>query len=129
MAYNAPGRHKRAGISIFALTEMFPDEAAAERWFEEKRWPDGERSCPRCGCMRTSRVKNRKPMPFWCKDCRKYFSLKTNTVMEASNLPLRTWAFGMYIMATNLKGVSVDEAVSGIGNHAKDRMVYDSAAA
>ena len=45
-------------------------------------------------------------MPFWCKDCRRYFSLKTNTVMEASNLSLRTWVFGMYIMATNLKGVS-----------------------
>ena len=45
-------------------------------------------------------------MPFWCRGCRKYFSLKTNTVMEASNLSLRTWVFGMYIMATNLKGVS-----------------------
>ena len=37
MAQHAPGRHKRTGISIFALTTMFPDEAAAELWFEENR--------------------------------------------------------------------------------------------
>ena len=56
--------------------------------------------------MNTSRVKNRKPMPFWCKDCRSYFSVKTKTIMADSNLSLRTWVFGMYLMATNIKGVS-----------------------
>ncbi len=104
--HKAPGRSERNGITLFALLQMFPDEEAAERWFEAQRWPDGERACPKCGCMNTRRVKSRKPMPFWCKDCRSYFSLKTATVMADSNLGLRTWAFGMYLMATNLKGVS-----------------------
>ncbi len=104
--HKAPGRSERNGITLFALLQMFPDEEAVERWFEAQRWPDGERACPKCGCMNTRRVKSRKPMPFWCKDCRSYFSLKTATVMADSNLGLRTWAFGMYLMATNLKGVS-----------------------
>ncbi len=104
--HKAPGRSERNGITLFALLQMFPDEEAAERWFEAQRWADGERACPKCGCMNTRRVKSRKPMPFWCKDCRSYFSLKTATVMADSNLGLRTWAFGMYLMATNLKGVS-----------------------
>ncbi len=102
----APGRSDRTGITLFELFQMFPDEEAAERWFEAQRWSDGERACPKCGCMNTSRVKNRKPQPFWCKDCRSYFSIRTKTVMAGSNLPLRTWVFGMYLMATNLKGVS-----------------------
>jgi transposase-like protein len=104
--HEAPGRSERKGITLFELLQMFPDEEAAERWFETQRWPTGERSCPKCGCMRTRRVASKKPMPFWCRDCRSYFSLKTGTVMADSNLSLRTWAFGMYLMATNLKGVS-----------------------
>ena len=34
------------------------------------------------------------------------FSIKTGTVMEASNLPYRAWAVGIYLFTTNIKGVS-----------------------
>ena len=101
----APGRSERTGITLFQLMAMFPDNEAAERWFEAQRWGD-ERGCPKCGCMNTRETKNRKPMPYWCKDCRSYFSVRTKTVLADSNLGLRTWAFGMYLMATSLKGVS-----------------------
>ena len=93
-------------ISVFRLFEMFPDDAAAEAWFEKQRWPDGERFCPKCGCMNTSRVKNRKPQPFWCKDCRSYFSLKTGTLMGGSNISLKKWAVAIHLMAMHPKGVS-----------------------
>ena len=45
-------------------------------------------------------------MPYWCSDCRQYFSVKLGTVMESSNLPLRKWAIAFYQILTNLKGVS-----------------------
>ena len=45
-------------------------------------------------------------MPFWCKDCRKYFSVKTGTSLERSHIPLRKWAYGIYLWMTSLKGVS-----------------------
>ncbi len=45
-------------------------------------------------------------MPYRCRDCRAYFSLKTGTVMDDSNLSLRVWIFGLYLVATSLKGVS-----------------------
>ena len=45
-------------------------------------------------------------MPYWCTDCRKYFSVKVGTPMESSKLPLRKWVVAMYLMTTNLKGVS-----------------------
>ena len=90
---------------MLELTELFPDETSAESWFEETYWPNG-RCCGRCGSLNTRKVKNRRPMPYWCKDCRKYFSVRIGTALESSRLPLRKWAFAVYIYVTNLKSVS-----------------------
>ena len=106
MAHKAPGKHYREGMSAIELFELFPNEQSAHRWFENLRWPDGQRTCPRCTSGRTKRVKGRKPMPFWCSDCRSYFSVKVGTIMESSKLPLRKWVVALYLMNTNLKGVS-----------------------
>ena len=102
----APGKSHRQGISFLKLFQMFPDEGSAREWLENLRWPDQQRPCPRCDSERTHVVKSGKPMPFRCSDCRKYFSVKTGTAMEASNIPLQKWVAGMYLMVTNLKGVS-----------------------
>ncbi|MCY4428893.1 MAG: IS1595 family transposase [Rhodospirillales bacterium] len=102
---NSPGKSYRKGISLIELAEMFPDEDAAKRWFEAQRWPDGVR-CAHCQSDRVSACKNAKPMPYRCKDCRKHFSVRTKSVMAESPLPLRKWAFAIYLCATNLKGVS-----------------------
>lgn len=85
---------------------MFPDEESARKWFENLRWPSEEKRCPKCGSLKTGTVPNKKPMPYHCGDCRRYFSVKTGTVMEKSKLPLRKWVIAIYLMSTNLKGVS-----------------------
>ena len=102
---SGPGRSDRVGVSIQQLLDMFPDEQAAVRWFEEIRWGE-ERYCPHCGGLDTHRTKSARPQPFRCRDCRSYFSVRTGTAMAHSNLPLRTWALGVYLMSTSLKGVS-----------------------
>ena len=100
------GKSERQGISIIQLLDdVFPDEQSARVWFEETRWPDG-RACAKCGSVQTSEVPNEKPMPYWCTDCRQYFSVKTGTVMQSSKLSLRKWAVAIYAMVTNLKGIS-----------------------
>ena len=101
----APSKSHRTGISVMELAEMFPDEESAVRWFEETRWPDG-RHCPRCGSVKTKDVPNAKPMPYWCRDCYSYFSVRTGTSIQNSRLPLRKWAFATYLFVTSLKGVS-----------------------
>ncbi len=101
----APGKAFRAGISIVELMDLFPTEDAAREWFEAIYWPDGVR-CGHCGGARVRPVASGKPMPHWCSDCRKYFSVKTGTVMEGSNLPLRKWAIGIYLCLTSLKSIS-----------------------
>ena len=45
-------------------------------------------------------------MPYWCTDCRSYFSVKTGTPLSHSNIPLRKWAIAIYLCLTSLKSVS-----------------------
>ena len=100
-----PGRTDREGLSIFQLNTLFPNEESAREWFEGLRWADG-RFCPYCFSENTKRVPNEKPMPYRCSDCRKYFSVKTDTPMQSSKIPLQKWVYALYFMTTNLKGVS-----------------------
>ena len=75
---------------------MFPDDkAAAEQWFEDQRWPNGERFCPDCGSVRYSIVTSHR-MPYRCKECRNYISVRKGTFMQDSKLGLRKWAFALY---------------------------------
>ena len=100
-----PGKYKRKGLTVIQLLKLFPDDKTAEKWFEQQRWPNG-RVCPDCGSLNTREIPNRKPMPYRCRDCRKHFSVTKGTVMQSSKLGLQKWAIAIYLMATNLKGVS-----------------------
>ena len=103
--HKAPGKAHRQGITLIDLIGMFPDERRAVEWFERQVWSDG-RCCGHCGSVRTSEVPNRKPMPYWCSDCRSYFSVKTGTALEKSRLPLRKWAVAIYLEINSLKSIS-----------------------
>ena len=101
-----PGKHYREGVTMMAIADMFSTDDKATQWFELWMWPGGEIVCMKCGSLDAYRVKSRKPMPYRCRDCRQYFSLKTCTAMEDSKLPLRLWGWAIYLEMTNLKGVS-----------------------
>lgn len=104
MSQQAPGKSFRKGITMIELFEMFPDDATAEKWFEERIWK-GERKCGHCG--NTDTVKARHPkMPYYCYKCKSYFSVKVGTIMQQSKIGYQKWAMATYLFATNLKGVS-----------------------
>ena len=92
---------------------MFPDEDAARRWFESIYWPN-ERCCGHCGSVRTTEASHAK-MPYWCTDCRSYFSVKTGTALASSKVPLRKWAIAIYLEQTGLKGISSMKLKRDIG--------------
>ena len=110
----APGKNHREGLTIIQLFQHFPDDQAAEKWFEDQRWPE-ERCCPDCGSVNTVATKNRKPMPYRCRDCRRHFSVRKGTAMQSSKLGYQKWAIGIYMMATGLKGVSSMKAYRELG--------------
>ena len=100
-----PGKHYRNGITLVELFKMFPDDATAERWFIESRWPSGI-TCPACGSTNVKERSAHPTMPHRCNSCRKFFSVKHGTAMQSSKLGYQAWAFAIYIVATGLKGTS-----------------------
>lgn len=93
-------------ISLFQFFKLFPDEAAAIKFYEGARWPDGVH-CPKCDKKDTVQViASKKPQPYHCRVCRKYFSVRVGTVMESSRLPLQKWLMATYLLTVSRKGVS-----------------------
>lgn len=102
-----PGKSYRDGISLIEIMRKFPDDATAEAWFIERRWPDGIH-CPHCGSDNVQTGAKHKTMPYRCreKECAKRFSAKTGTVMEGSKLGFQVWMIATYLLSTSLKSVS-----------------------
>ncbi len=110
---NDQPKRKRVKLSLMEIADMFPTEEAATEWFEAARW-GGKRTCGKCGGERTREVPNAQPMPYWCTDCRGYFSVRTGTSIARSNVPLRKWAIAIYLCLTSLKSVAANKLRSDI---------------
>ena len=101
-----PGKAYRHGMSLVEAVQKFSNEAVAEAWFVERRWPCGI-TCPYCdGTNITPRTTTRKTPSYRCNPCKRDFTVKTDTIMHDSKLPLSTWALAYYLFSTHLKGVS-----------------------
>ena len=96
---------KRKGISLVRLIDMFPDDAAAERWFCKTRWPDGAR-CPHCYRRDIQEGTTHPTMPYRCRTCKRFFSVRIGTVMQDSRLGYQVWVIAIYLLVVGNKGVS-----------------------
>lgn len=73
-------------ISIIELLSEFSTEHKSIKWLEKIRW-DKEPICPHCGGIENISKQKSKKHTYWHKDCRKQFTVKTNTIMHASKIP------------------------------------------
>ena len=107
MAYKAPGKHYRKGISTREFFKMFPDDEAAEAWFVSRRWPNGV-ACVACGSMNVQANAKRRRMPYRCREkgCGKQFSVKMGSFMQSSKIGYLDWLYSLYLVSTNLKSIS-----------------------
>lgn len=101
-------------ISLYQFFQQFPNEEAARLYFEKNRW-GGEISCPHCGSGSIVPVKDQKPMPYRCRDCRKHFSVRTGSVLAESRLPLHKWLMAIYMMTTARKGIPSTQMARELG--------------
>jgi len=67
------------------------------------RWPEGVR-CPRCESDNILQGKSRK-----------HFSIKTETLMQGSNLGLQTWAVAFFLVATGIRRTASMRLHRGLG--------------
>ena len=100
---------------------IFNDENKAREYLEAQRWPNGA-VCPFCKKQETVKAlpaeammskpskKNpiSKPTPgyFHCRECRKKFTVCTDSVMERTHIPLAKWVLAFRLMAASKKGMS-----------------------
>ena len=101
-------------LTIKELFSLFPDNVTAEKWFVKQRWPHGI-ACPRCGSLDVQTKTKHRTMPYRCRDCRKWFSSKTDTALEGSHLGFQVWMIAAYLVTTNLKGISSRKLKNDLG--------------
>ena len=101
-------------MTVLELADRFPDEEAAVRWFKGVVW-GSERACGHCGSLDTYKVPSGKPLPYRCRDCKHYFSVKTGTLMAQSPLPVRLWIWALFIDMSHPKGVSSLQLARDLG--------------
>ena len=101
-------------VSLDEFFQRFPHEEAGRLYFERNRWA-GETSCPHCGRTSVAEVKNHKPLPFRCRECRQHFSVRTGTVLANNRVPLRKWLMAIYIMTTAREGIPLTQMARDLG--------------
>lgn len=101
-------------LSTFEFFQRFPNEEAARKFFETRRWGD-EAVCGHCGSVNVVECKDHKPMPYRCRDCRKHFSVRTGTVLAESRLPLQKWLLAIFMLTSARKGIPSTQMARELG--------------
>src|SRR5271169_2077196 len=71
------------------------------------RWPDGVITCPRCSGTQHSFLKTR--LMWFCKGCKRQFSVKVGTIFEDSPISLDKWMTAFWMVVNCKNGVSSAE--------------------
>lgn len=95
-----------------SITEArYTNEAAARKYLERMRWPDGP-VCPHCGSIdRAHKIKNKAARPglWFCAECRKQFTVTVGTLYERSKIPLHKWLLATHFLCSSKKGMSAHQ--------------------
>jgi transposase-like protein len=76
------------------------------------RWPNGI-TCPRCGSKEHSFISTRKL--WFCKGCKKQFTVKVGSIFEDSPLGMDKWMFATWLVCNCKNGVSSCEVARHLG--------------
>ncbi len=114
---SGPGKSYRNNISLNELHTLFPDDKVAEEFFIKSRW-NNTIHCPKCGSIdikEKQKRKNRMLREWRCRECVKDFTVKTDSILHDSRIPLQKWAQAVYLFAVNLRGISSMELQHWVG--------------
>lgn len=77
------------------------------------RWPSGKIECPRCTSEEHSFISTRRI--WFCKGCKKQFSVKVGTIFEDSPLGMDKWMIAVWLIVNCKNGISSYEVGKAIG--------------
>src|SRR5882672_677435 len=101
--------------SVLELNDYFKEEKTCHEFLANQIWEGGKPVCPFCGSTKVYVTKSRSTKPskkdipeYRCadKECTKKFSVTKGTIFESTNISLRTWYAGIYLITSHKKGIS-----------------------
>jgi transposase-like protein len=92
--------------------QYFSDEQVCVDAVALMRWPDGPQ-CPDCNTKNPYYLKTQKRWK--CRDCRRQFSVKVETIFEDSPVPLQKWLPALWLVVNCKNGISSHELAKDLG--------------
>ena len=87
----------------------FSDPERAHKFATRLRWPAGI-ECPSCGSKEHSYISTRRI--WFCKGCKKQFTVKVSSIFEDSPLGMDKWMLAVWLLVTCKNGISSYEIAS-----------------
>jgi hypothetical protein len=111
---------KTFDVNIIKFIEQFPDETSCKDHLRSVR-EQSVITCKHCGGEKHYWLKAK--YQWQCSACNFRTTLRSGTMFENSNLPLRKWYLAMAFMSFSKKGLSAKELQKQLG-HARYRTVW-----
>jgi transposase-like protein len=92
---------------------FFSDPQRTFDYAVKLRWPDGKVTCPRCDSMEHSFISTRRI--WFCKGCKKQFTVKVGTIFEDSALGMDKWMIAVWLIVNAKNGISSYEVGRALG--------------
>lgn len=92
---------------------FFSDPEKTFEYSVKLRWPDGKVTCPRCDSTEHSFISTRKI--WFCKGCKKQFTVKVGTIFEDSALGMDKWMIAVWMLVNCKNGISSYEIARALG--------------
>lgn len=100
--------------SLPDFQRMFPDDASCAAYLERARWRSGF-VCQHCGVKGEPFRFEARPGVLRCRKCRRDTALTAGTVMERTRVPLNTWFWAAYLLASHTPGISATQLQRQLG--------------
>ena len=92
---------------------FFSDPQRTFDYAVKLRWPDGKVTCPRCDGTEHSFISTRRQ--WFCKGCKKQFTVKVGTIFEDSALGMDKWMIAVWLIVNAKNGISSYEVSRALG--------------
>jgi transposase-like protein len=91
----------------------FSDPQRTHDYAVSLRWPEGTVTCPRCNSDKHSFISTRRI--WFCKGCKKQFTIKVGTIFEDSAIGMDKWMIAVWLIANCKNGISSYEVSRALG--------------
>jgi transposase-like protein len=92
---------------------FFSDPQRTFDYAVKLRWPNGKVTCPRCDATEHSFISTRSI--WFCKGCKKQFTVKVGTIFEDSAIGMDKWMIAVWLIVNAKNGISSYEVGRALG--------------